>query len=107
MPPPRKGSPGVATRPRDGSPEDLFGPPEGPGTGFRQQGVVGMTRLELQTLTKKRLIALARQHGVPGWHGMTKGDLVLAVQKAQRRLRRKTRKVLAPVQRAAARNTSG
>src|SRR5262245_804521 len=72
-----------------------------------REGVVRLTRLELEALTKKQLVDLARRRDVSGGSGMTKDELVLALQKAERRLRRKTRKLLAPVQRAAARNTSG
>jgi hypothetical protein len=76
-----------------------------------------MTRDELLACTKKELTDIARQHGVAGWHAMRKDELVSAIQLRQRRLRRKishsrkTNPILAarktaPVQTAAARNTS-
>lgn len=77
-----------------------------------------MTRDQLHLLTKKQLADMARQRGIPGWHGLRKEDLVLAIQKHERKVsRRKSslakpastprRKLVAPVQKAAARNTSG
>lgn len=66
-----------------------------------------MTRAELQALTKPQLLDLARRHDVAGVRSLRKDDLVIAIQKALRRLQRKTRKILAPVQKAAARNTTG
>ncbi len=94
-----------------------------------------MTRDELLAHTKKELADLARQEGVAGWHGMRKSELVSAIQRKQRRTHKKnvpvrktaspplTRKnppvplagkkppitpvrTTAPVQTAAARNTS-
>lgn len=40
----------------------------------------GMTRRQLQACTKKTLIDLARKQGVAGWHGMTKEELVSALE---------------------------
>jgi uncharacterized protein len=79
-----------------------------------------MTRDQLQASNKKILIDLARQQGILGWHGMTKEELVEALVKRSREPsaskapspRRRSRKpvarsrVLAPVQTAAARDTS-
>jgi hypothetical protein len=65
-----------------------------------------MTRDQFQDWTKQKLIELARREGIPGWHDMRKDELVQALRKhAARVRRRKAHKV--PVQRAAARNTSG
>jgi hypothetical protein len=63
-----------------------------------------MTRDQLHACTKKQLADLARRKGVPGWHHMRKDELVLALSAPERG--RASRK-LAPVQKAAARNTSG
>ncbi len=65
-----------------------------------------MTRDELRGCTKKTLMDLARQQGIPGCHQMRKGELIeaLAARKPASRLRKATRP--APVQTAAARNTS-
>jgi hypothetical protein len=84
-----------------------------------------MTRDQLQASSKKTLIALARQQGIAGWHGMTKDELVDALtrrlpkssaskpasRKAAPPPRRSGKpaariKVAAPVQTAAARDTS-
>jgi hypothetical protein len=80
-----------------------------------------MTRDQLQARSKKTLIELARKQGIPGWHGMTKDELVRALARrlpkpvarkvvSPRHRARKPAvrtKVTAPVQPAAARNTSG
>ncbi len=84
-----------------------------------------MTRDQLQASNKKILIDLARQQGIPGWHGMTKDELVEALLKrssstASRKPsaskaaspRQRSRKpasrnrIVAPLQAAAARDTS-
>ncbi|HEY7159247.1 MAG TPA: DUF4912 domain-containing protein [Gemmataceae bacterium] len=79
-----------------------------------------MTREQLQTRSKKDLIELARKQGVAGWHGMTKDELIVSLTK---RLRKRAAKKpalsrhqgrkpaarprrAAPVQAAAARDTS-
>jgi hypothetical protein len=70
-----------------------------------------MTRDQLQACTKKDLIDMAREHGVSGWHGLRKEELVVALVEQSRKERRRARaalvKTAAPVQTAAARNTSG
>jgi len=45
---------------------------------------------DLKAQTRRELADLAKTYGVPGWHGMKKDELVDAVTKVQRRLRRKT-----------------
>lgn len=70
-----------------------------------------MNRKELTGLTLRELGELARKAGLPGWRSLRKQDLVEAMVQAGRRRKtspRKpvTRRVLAPVQRGAARNTS-
>jgi uncharacterized protein len=70
-----------------------------------------MTRDQLQTCNKKKLIELARQYHVVGWHGMRKVDLVKALEKrlaeSKSDPKPRTARVAHPVQAAAARNTSG
>lgn len=73
-----------------------------------------MTRVQLQALTRKRLAGMARDRGIVGWHGMKKEELVLALLEKPARLSKKISSsngkfspVAVPVQRAAARNTSG
>jgi hypothetical protein len=68
-----------------------------------------MTRDQLLACTKKELAAMARQEGVAGWHGMCKEELATVLATLQRKARKKAspaRKIVAPVQTAAARNTS-
>jgi uncharacterized protein len=84
-----------------------------------------MTSDQLQACTRKQLALMARDNGVPGWHGMRKEDLIQTLQ-AKLALSRpaspagrtspvgkpaskpimKPARVIAPVQAAAARNTS-
>jgi hypothetical protein len=66
-----------------------------------------MTRDQLLACTKKELIHLARQAEIPGWHGMRKEELVTALLKhhAQDR-RRLAARLRAPLQTAAARDTT-
>lgn len=76
-----------------------------------------MIRDQLLACTRKELADMARERGVSGWHGMRKDDLIRALLKVERRKSRTpsptaataqpTRAVHAPVQKAAARNTSG
>jgi hypothetical protein len=70
-----------------------------------------MTRDELQACTKTKLIEMARRHGVAGWHGMKKDELIKALARrlAAAKRNEKARKARAahPVQAAAARNTGG
>lgn len=65
-----------------------------------------MTRDQLLACTKKQLADLARDHDVSGWHGMRKEELVEALARHYRREKRRAARQDAPVQRAAARNTS-
>lgn len=48
-----------------------------------------ITTADLKAQTRRELADLARNYGVPGWHGMKKDELVEEVKKVQRRLRRK------------------
>ena len=70
-----------------------------------------MTRDQLQACTKTKLIALARQHRIAGWHDMRKDELIQSLEKRLAADRRNARARAArnglPVQAAAARNTSG
>ena len=89
-----------------------------------------MTRDQLQACTKKALANMARERGIAGWHGMRKDELILALEHKARaaalekaaRARRDRKApatgvpanppaprlpLRAPVQIAAARNTSG
>jgi uncharacterized protein len=88
-----------------------------------------MTRDQLQACTRKQLAEMARDNSVPGWHGMRKEDLILALQGKPIRspsVGKSNRidmielppprngyhpsgpaRLTAPVQQAAARNTSG
>jgi hypothetical protein len=65
-----------------------------------------MTRQQLSSCTKKQLAEMARHQGIAGWHDLRKDQLVLALHR-QRRRKPAGKKVVAPVQKAAARNTSG
>jgi hypothetical protein len=74
-----------------------------------------MTRDELQACTKKQLIEMARERGLPGWHGMTKDKLVAALTKPSSNAKSSSqpsskpharRRQTAPLQTAAARDTS-
>src|SRR5437899_2650908 len=64
----------------------------------------GMTRLELQTCTKKKLVYMARRLGVTGWHSMTKEELVHVLALAARRQARKTAAIAAAAARKASAN---
>ncbi len=74
-----------------------------------------MTRDQLLARSKRELLDLARQHGIVGWRDMRKEELVEAIHRLQRNAARRkayaarssSAKLVAPVQRAAARNTSG
>lgn len=44
---------------------------------------------DLKSQTRRELATLAKNYGIAGWHGMRKDDLVDAITKTQRRLRRK------------------
>jgi hypothetical protein len=65
-----------------------------------------MTRDELQACTRKQLRDLARTEGVVGGHAMRKDELVEALTTHFRRLRRRKANSAAPLQAAAARDTS-
>jgi hypothetical protein len=70
-----------------------------------------MNRPELQACSKKKLIELARRHGIPGWHDMRKPELIAALAAAARKEERRARDRAARLamprpQLAAARNTS-
>lgn len=68
-----------------------------------------MTRAQLHSCTKKQLADLAREYGLAGWHELRKEDLVRALSKHEKKLARRkaSRTRPAPVQNAAARNTTG
>ncbi len=85
-----------------------------------------MTRAQLEAWGKPKLEELARRQGVAGWHGMRKDELIRALlARAKSKARAKARQIAkaarpqpprksrpkpplhAPVQKAAARNTSG
>jgi hypothetical protein len=79
-----------------------------------------MSRNDLRVLTKKQLIDLARRNGVPGWHGLSKEELVRALVKRSSHTAQPVKSTIKaaakkastptrqrpPVQRAAARNTT-
>lgn len=44
---------------------------------------------DLKAQSRRELADLARNYGIPGWHGMRKDELVSEIQKVQRRARRK------------------
>ena len=48
-----------------------------------------ITTADLKAQTRRELADLARNYGVPGWHGLKKDELVEEIKKVQRRLRRK------------------
>lgn len=73
-----------------------------------------MTRDQLISCTRKQLADMARQHGITGWHDMRKDELIDAIRKHEKKLARRksapsasSRPLHAPVQKAAARSTSG
>ncbi|KAA5545571.1 DUF4912 domain-containing protein [Roseiconus nitratireducens] len=45
---------------------------------------------DLKSQTRRELATLAKNYGIAGWHGMRKEELVDAISKLQRRLRRKS-----------------
>lgn len=49
-----------------------------------------ITTADLKAQTRRELADLAKNYGVPGWHGMRKDELIEAIKKVQRRLRRKS-----------------
>ncbi|NNE00402.1 MAG: DUF4912 domain-containing protein [Pirellulaceae bacterium] len=55
---------------------------------------------DLKAQTRRELADLAKNYGVPGWHGMKKDELIDAVTKVQRRLRRKASAKATPKPRA-------
>ncbi|MFO0841962.1 MAG: DUF4912 domain-containing protein [Gemmataceae bacterium] len=74
-----------------------------------------MTRDQLLAYSRKQLDDLARQHGISGRRDLSKDQLVDEIRKRQRNAARRKayaakaspNKLVAPVQKAAARNTSG
>lgn len=48
-----------------------------------------ITTADLKAQTRRELADLARNYGVPGWHGLKKDELVIEIRKVQRRLRQK------------------
>ena len=48
-----------------------------------------ITTADLKAQTRRELADLAKNYGVPGWHGLKKDELVEEIRKVQRRLRRK------------------
>ena len=48
-----------------------------------------ITTADLKAQTRRELADLARNYGVPGWHGLRKDELVTEIRKVQRRLRQK------------------
>lgn len=46
---------------------------------------------DLKAQTRRELATLAKNYGIAGWHGMRKDELVDAISKTQRRLRRKNK----------------
>ncbi|WP_182867257.1 DUF4912 domain-containing protein [Rhodopirellula sp. JC639] len=46
---------------------------------------------DLKSQTRRELASLAKNYGIAGWHGMRKDELVDAISKTQRRLRRKSK----------------
>jgi hypothetical protein len=72
-----------------------------------------MTRYQLLACNRKQLDELAREKGIVGWRGLRKDDLIAALHKALRNEARRRRAAdarhksrHAPLQRAAARDTS-
>ncbi len=49
-----------------------------------------ITTADLKAQTRRELADLAKNYGVPGWHGLKKAELVEEIRKVQRRLRRKS-----------------
>lgn len=49
-----------------------------------------ITTADLKTQTRRDLADTARDHGIAGWHSMRKDELIEAIRKAQRRVRRKS-----------------
>lgn len=74
-----------------------------------------MNRDQLLACSRKQLDDMARQHGISGWRDMRKEQLIEAIHKRERNAARRKayaaksspNKLVAPVQKAAARNTSG
>lgn len=46
---------------------------------------------DLKAQTRRELATLAKNYGIAGWHGMRKDELVDAISKTQRRLRKKSK----------------
>jgi hypothetical protein len=56
-------------------------------SGFWEVNVI--TSADLKAQTRRELADLAKNYGIPGWHGLKKDELVDEIKKVQRRLRRK------------------
>ncbi len=65
-----------------------------------------ITTADLKAQTRRELADLARNYGVPGWHGMKKDELVEEIKKVQRRLRRKASAEKFPKSKSKARSSS-
>src|SRR6056297_1175165 len=48
-----------------------------------------ITTADLKAQTRRELADLAKNYGINGWHGMKKDELITAIGKLQRGLRRK------------------
>lgn len=68
-----------------------------------------ITTADLKAQTRRELADLARNYGVPGWHGLKKDELIDEINKVQRRLRRKAANgsVKAPSKTASAKASGG
>jgi uncharacterized protein len=53
-----------------------------------------MTTDQLKACSKKDLSILARRHGIPGWHGMSKDELIKALAVQSKRAKRPAAKVI-------------
>ena len=62
---------------------------------------------DLKSQTRRELASLAKNYGIAGWHGMRKEELVDAISKTQRRLRRKSKSPASSNSSASSRNPSG
>lgn len=54
----------------------------------RDSEVKMITTADLKAQTRRELADLAKNYGVPGWHGLKKDELINEISKVQRRLRR-------------------
>ena len=63
--------------------------PRSLGSGLCRWEIKVIKTADLKAQTKRELADLAKNYGVPGWHSMRKDDLIDAITKVQRRVRRK------------------